>query len=239
MDKKVEASLRGVITGIAAGKAGKLEEHIQPGPELQTFYKQLQEVFEMKADFLVKLRAFDELFEKQSIFSHQQEILFDLLLINFFAQDAEGFGDDYLETPEWEAIEDDTVDRGTELLNIILYLRECQENDIEPSLDDFLKEFLLVEEEEFQDEHAVYEEVIAGQMLMEGTYEDIAKAAGKIRDDAEIKEIYYPLMSFFYDPNPTHADLVRFFEHSRNKTFDCPVLFAILAYHNGLSLWKQ
>ncbi len=239
MDKKIEASLRGVIAGIAAGKAGKLEPAVHPGPELQNFYSQLREVFDRKADFLTKLEAFDDLFERQSIFSHQQEILFDLLLINFFSEDAAGFGDDYLESPEWEAIEDDTVDRGTELLNIILYLRECQENEIEPSLEDFLKEFLLVEEAEFQDEHEVYEEVIAGQMLMEGSYEDIARAAAKIRDDAEIKDIFYPLMSFFYDPNPGHPELMEFFKHSHNKTFDCPVLFAILAYHNGLSLWKQ
>ncbi|QEC53402.1 hypothetical protein EDD80_103156 [Anseongella ginsenosidimutans] len=239
MDKKIEAALRGVITGIAAGKAGKLEEAIQPGPELQTFYRQLEEVFNMKTDFLVKLRAFDELFESQSIFSHQQEILFDLLLINFFSQDAEGFGENYLETPEWEAIEDETVDRGTELLNIILYLRECQENDIDPSLDDFLKEFLLVEEEEFQDEHEVYEEVIAGQMLMESSYEEISRAAAAVREEAEIKEIFYPLMSFFYDTDPSQASLQEFFKHSHNKIFDSPVLFAILAYHNGLSLWKQ
>lgn len=239
MDKKIEASLRGVIAGIAAGKAGKLEPAVHPGPELQNFYSQLREVFDRKADFLTKLEAFDDLFERQSIFAHQQEILFDLLLINFFSEEAAGFGDDYLESSEWEAIEDDTVDRGTELLNIILYLRECQENEIEPSLEDFLKEFLLVEEAEFQDEHEVYEEVIAGQMLMEGSYEDIARAAAKIRDDAEIKDIFYPLMSFFYDPNPGHPELMEFFKNSHNKTFDCPVLFAILAYHNGLSLWKQ
>lgn len=239
MDNKIKASLRGIIAGIAAGKAGKLEDSIHPGPELRTFYQQLEEVFDMKADFLAKLKEFDAIFEKQSIFAPQQEILFDLLLINFFSEDAEGFGENYLETPEWEAIEDQTVDRGTELLNIILYLRECQENGIEPGLDDFLKEFLLVEEDEFQDEHDVYEEVIAGQMLMESSYEDIARAAADVREDAEIKDIFYPLMSFFYDTEPKFPALQEFFRKSQNKVFDCPVLFAILAYHNGLNLWKQ
>src|SRR3546814_21085291 len=79
MDKKIEGSLRGIIAGIAVGKAGHLEESIQPGPELLTFYSQLKEVFDRKVDFLTKLHAFDDLFEQQSIFAPQQELLFDLL----------------------------------------------------------------------------------------------------------------------------------------------------------------
>src|SRR3546814_925608 len=239
MDKKIEGSLRGIIAGIAVGKAGHLEESIQPGPELLTFYSQLKEVFDRKVDFLTKLHAFDDLFEQQSIFAPQQELLFDLLLVNFFARDAEGFGEDYLEIPEWEAIEDKTVHRGTELLNILLYLRECHDNMIQPTLDDFLKEFLLVEEDEFQDEHEVYESVIDGQMLVESSYEQIAEAARDVREDAEIKELFYPLMSFFMDTDPSFESLQDFFSHSRDKLFDGPALFAILAYHNDFSIWKQ
>ncbi|HYH57133.1 MAG TPA: hypothetical protein VD772_11000, partial [Anseongella sp.] len=139
MEKKVEESLRGVIAGISAGKTGKVEEIILPGPELQAFYRKLEEIFDRKDDFLSKLEEFDELFREQSIFAFLQEFLFDLLLINFFSQDAAALGEDYLESPEWEEIEDRTVDRGTEMLNIFLYLKECQENGIEPSLEDFLK----------------------------------------------------------------------------------------------------
>src|SRR3546814_10097845 len=123
-----------------------------------------------------------------------------------FACDAEDFCEDYLETPEWEAIDDKTGHRGTELLNILLYLRECHDNMIQPTLDDFLKEFLLVEEDEFQDEHEVYESVIAGQMLVESSYEQIAEAARDVREDAEIKELFYPLMSFFMDTDPSFED---------------------------------
>lgn len=239
MEQRVQESLRGVITGLAAGKKGRLEENIKAGPELETFYRRLEEIFDRKVGFLEKLDEFDRLFEEQSIFAFLREFLFDLLLINFFSEDAQALGDDYLESPEWEEIEDETVDRGTEMLNIFLYLKECRENDIEPELEDFLKEFLLVEEEEFQDEHEVYEDVIAGQMLMEGSYEQIARAAAEVREDAEIKEIFYPLMSFFYDTQPSFSALQEFFKQSRNKIFDSPLLFAILAYHKSLSLWKH
>jgi len=63
--------------------------------------------------------------------------------------------EDYLDSPEWEDIEEETLDRGTELLNLLLYLNECEEEDIVPELDDYLKEFLLVYEDEFQDEYTI------------------------------------------------------------------------------------
>src|SRR3546814_10078392 len=105
MDKKIEGSLRGIIAGIAVGKAGHLEESIQPGPELLTFYSQLKEVFDRKVDFLTKLHAFDDLFEQQSIFAPQQELLFVCLLLIFFAGVLEGFVKVYLRNPEWKGME--------------------------------------------------------------------------------------------------------------------------------------
>src|SRR5690606_41557779 len=83
-----------------------------------------------------------------------------MLIINFIAEDVQKLEEDYLESEEWEQIEEDTLDRGTELLNVFLYLKECADDEIEADLDDYLKEFLLVEEDEFQDEHRIYEKVI-------------------------------------------------------------------------------
>ena len=44
-----------------------------------------------------------------------REIFFDLLLINFFSADVKKLEEDYLDTPEWEEIEEQTLDRGTEV----------------------------------------------------------------------------------------------------------------------------
>jgi hypothetical protein len=46
-----------------------------------------------------------------------------------------------------------------------LYINECHDEDIKPGLEDFLKEFLLVEEDEFQDEFHIYEDLISNQQL--------------------------------------------------------------------------
>src|SRR5690606_11121191 len=101
--------------------------------------------------FLAKVAQMDAVFASHPRFEELREVAFDLLLMNFFAADVAKLESDYLESDAWEAIEDQTIDRGTELLNLLLYFRECADEDIEPQLSDFLKQFLLVDEDEFQD----------------------------------------------------------------------------------------
>src|SRR5258708_20859260 len=120
-----------------------------------------------------------------------------MLMINFFSADVKKLEDDYLETQEWEEIEEQTLERGTELLNLLLYLNECEDEDIEPELEDYLKEFLLVDEDEFQDEHRIYEPVIENQILMEIPLAEISPVAIALPEDSEIQEIFDPMMSFF------------------------------------------
>ena len=119
-------------------------------------------------------------------------------MINFFAADALQLEEDYLESEEWEAIEDQTIDRGTEMLNLLLYIKECKEEGLDPDLDDYLKEFLLVEDDEFQDEHAIYEDIIANQMLIEAPFSEIARVQATLNANSEIKEWFYPIISFFF-----------------------------------------
>src|SRR5690606_35695736 len=121
----------------------------------------LQLAFDKEAPFIERVQSLDEAFNDHQRFEELPEIYFDLLMVNFFAEDVKKLEEDYLDSPEWEAIEEEAIDRGTELLNMFLYLQECEDDVIDPSLDDYLKEFLLVEEDEFQDEYAIYEKVIA------------------------------------------------------------------------------
>src|SRR5690606_1812476 len=153
-----------------------------------------------------------------------------LLLLNFFAADVEKLEGDYLESEEWEAIENQTIDRGTELLNVLLYLRECADEQIEPQLDDYLKEFLLVDEDEFQDEHRIYESVIAHQVLVDSSYEEIAKIAQKISSDQELAELFYPIMGFFYEQYPPEADWTTYLHHSVNPGFEGAVYQLLAGY---------
>jgi hypothetical protein len=159
-----------------------------------------------------------------------REVFFDLLMVNFFSADVKKLEEDYLDSPEWEAIEEETLDRGTELLNLLLYLNECEDEDIEPELEDYLKEFLLVDEDEFQDEYRIYEPVISHQVLMESPVTEINKVAEKLPDDSELKELFYPMMCFFQNINPSVEEKNTIADKAIDKEFDMAVLQILISF---------
>jgi hypothetical protein len=221
MDPKIQAALKSAIA-IFSEKNELNTKAIQDD---------LVKVFSSDEDFLSKVDLLDAVFNDYPQLEALREVFFDLLLMNFFSADVVKLEEDYLDSPEWEQIEEDTLDRGTELLNVLLYLNECKDEDIEPELEDFLKEFLLVDEDEFQDEHRIYEDIIANQILMESSVEEIAKAAANVDEESELKELFYPVMCFFYDVEPS-ADLKKSIEqNSTAKDFDMAV-FSILEKFN-------
>jgi hypothetical protein len=182
------------------------------------------EVFASDEDFLSKVDLLDEVFDENPQIEGLREVFFDLLMINFFSADVKKLEEDYLDTPEWESIEEETLDRGTELLNLLLYLNECEDEEIEPELEDYLKEFLLVDEDEFQDEYRIYEPIIANQILMESPVAEIAKVAASLPADSELKELFYPVMCFFQNIDPTDDEIKQIAANSESKEFDIPVL---------------
>ncbi len=167
-------------------------------------------VFDLELGFLEKVDAFDAAFDEYPVFEELREVCFDLLMINFFANDMKKLDEDYLDSEEWAAIEEETIDRGTELLNLLLYINECHDERIKPELGDFLKEFLLVEEDEFQDEFHIYEDLISNQQLAESSIEDICSHAGMVDLGEEMEELFVPFMAFFYQPKYDETVVNRF-----------------------------
>ena len=188
------------------------------------------EVFSSENDFMTKVEEMDDVFDTYPAIEPLREVFFDMLMVNFFSADVKKLEADYLDSPEWEAIEEDTLDRGTELLNVLLYLNECEDEDIEPGLEDYLKEFLLVDEDEFQDEYRIYEPIIANQILIEGPVEDIAKIADILPEDSEIKELFYPLMCFFQNTEPADDILQMIADSSADPEFDMPVMQILINF---------
>ncbi|RCH56104.1 hypothetical protein DJ568_04995 [Mucilaginibacter hurinus] len=185
--------------------------------------KEFHEVISSDKDFLNKVELLDAVFDNNPQVEVLREVFFDLLLINFFSADVKKLEEDYLDTPEWEAIEEETIDRGTELLNLLLYLNECEDEGIEPELEDFLKEFLLVDEDEFQDEYRIYEPIISNQVLAEGSLVDISGVAATLPDDAELKELFYPIMAYFRNTKPAANAADDVAQHAPDKPFDVAV----------------
>lgn len=188
------------------------------------------DVFASDEDFLSKVDELDAVFDENPEVEELREIFFDLLMINFFSADVKKLEEDYLDTPEWESIEEETLDRGTELLNLLLYLNECEDEDIEPELEDYLKEFLLVDEDEFQDEYRIYEPVIANQILIESPVSEISKVAATLPEDSELKELFYPMLCFFQNIDPSDDEKKEIADNAINKEFDMAVLEILVSF---------
>jgi len=221
MDKRVQNALEAAIETTSSVQKIAVEE----------FKAELFKIYDAEASFVDKLSLQDKAFDENPQLESLREVFFDLLLVNFFSEDVKKLEEDYLESEEWETIEEDTIERGTELLNLLLYLRECSDEEIEPSLEDYLKEFLLVDEDEFQDEHRIYEDVIAHQALIESNYEEISRVAKKLPEDSEIGELFYPMLSFFRDLSPAENALASYAKNSLEPEFDIPVLALLTAYN--------
>lgn len=191
--------------------------------DTQAILERLYETFDSHAPFLEKVEMMDTVFDDYPKFDELREFSFDLILSNFFTDDINRLDAEFMDSPEWENIEEQTLDRGTEMLNTLLYLSECKDEEIEPELEDFLNEFLLVQEDEFQDEHRIYEPVIANQILVESSYEEIAKVVKNIESEAEIKEIFYSLVSYFYVQEPENEDFNDFLAYAPNPALDSAV----------------
>ena len=201
------------------------------GNESLQLEERLVEIFSKDLGFLEKVEEFDEAFNEYPAFDPLREVFFDLLMINFFASDVKKLEEDYLESDEWADIEEETIERGTELLNLLLYINECHDERIKPELGDFLKEFLLVEEDEFQDEFHIYEDLISNQQLVETSIEDIVSHAGMIEVAEEMEELFVPFMAFFHQPKVSEEVIADLNAFSGNKEFDIAV-YTLIANFN-------
>jgi len=201
------------------------------GNESLQLEERLVEIFSKDLGFLEKVEEFDEAFNEYPAFDPLREVFFDLLMINFFASDVKKLEEDYLESDEWADIEEETIERGTELLNLLLYINECHDERIKPELGDFLKEFLLVEEDEFQDEFHIYEDLISNQQLVETSIEDIVSHAGMIEIAEEMEELFVPFMAFFHQPKVSEEVIADLNAFSGNKEFDIAV-YTLIANFN-------
>ena len=220
IDPKIESALKAALTAFSS------YNHLDAASLIARF----DDVFASDEDFLSKADMLDGVFDDNPNIESLREVFFDLLMVNFFSADVKKLEEDYLESQEWEEIEEETLDRGTELLNLLLYLNECEDEDIEPELSDYLKEFLLVDEDEFQDEYRIYEPVIANQILIESPVSEISKVATTLPEDSELKELFYPMMCFFQNIDPSDEEKKEIADNAINKEFDMAVLEILVSF---------
>ena len=196
-------------------------QHSQPA------FLELSAIILTDEDFLGKVKKFDAAIAKHNVYCEIGEYAFDLMMIhhlsNFIADE------EYLDSKEWLDIEDKTIERGTELLNILLYISEVKDDEVEIGIDDFLYEFLLVDEDEFQDEHRIYEDLIVNQDLIDESLENILRISSEINEASEIKELFTPFILFFQNP---HEKLFSKEVYNKLKPAERAVLGCLLSFNN-------
>lgn len=160
------------------------------------FAARVEEVLQSSQSFEQKIKELDKAIEQYPTFQSLSEVLFDLLLVRFLYMEASLLDPDYLESEEWNDMEEKYIDRGTEMLNLFLYLQECKDESIDPDIDDFLQEFLLVEDDSFADEQVMYEPFIENADLVQAEMDEVINAGNALPDDHPVKEIFIPFFLF-------------------------------------------
>jgi hypothetical protein len=185
----INKSLRSLI--VSYGKSSNQSK------EAEILIEELYTVFALKDDFLKKLDMMDAVFDKFTTFKELQEVTFDLLMVRYLSTDTEDLNEEYFESDEWNHIEDQTLDRGTELLNILIYIKEANDVEAEITIDDFLEEFLLVEDENFSEEQEIYALLIDNKEIIEMDVTEWIEVVKNADDEDPLKEYLLPLFSLF------------------------------------------
>jgi hypothetical protein len=188
---------------------------------------ELINLFSSSQDFLAKVKTFDEIASAHPQYEALNEYAFDLMMAHHLEN--HNHDEDYFDSKEWMDIEDKTIERGTELLNILLYLSEAKDSDTPADLEDFLYEFLLVDEDEFQDEHRIYEDLITHQEITEENLDTILNIGNEVSERSEIKELFTPLVLFFKEPD---AKNITKEQHHKLAPVERALLAALLAFYS-------
>lgn len=180
-----------------------------------------------------KLADFDEIFDANPELEEYYDYLFDLLMVSFIMA-ASGENEDYFESEDWMDLEEECSERGTEGLNVLLYLLEAAETEAEISMDDFLDDFLLVDEDEFQDEHEIYREVILNRNLLDSEFSSMLEVLKASNEDSPLEYWYVPLFCMMYYPNDPAFALKQFKRFGEAFPNSAPVIAMAATFYQGI-----
>jgi hypothetical protein len=178
--------------------------------EIKTAYQELLTVFQKKEHIAQKVTQIDEICEKYTFLQPLNEYLVDIGLIDFFEHSPNYAKEDYFETQEWLQIEDKLAERGTELLNWLLYIAESKSAQADISLESYIEDFLLVGDEINDDQESLklYEPLIEAQEYLQEPPLDLFLLYEKLPETHELKNMFFPMMCYFRAPNQIESTLL-------------------------------
>lgn len=206
--------------------------------EIKTAFQETVAVFEKNKHISQKVVHLDQICEKYTFLNPLNEYLVDIGLIHFFANSPNYHKEDYFETSEWLDIEEKLAERGTELLNWLLYIEEAKSAGAEISLQSYIEDFLLVGDEMNEDQESMklYEPLIEAQEYLQETPLDLFLLYEKLPDTHELKNLFFPMMCYFRSPYQVEATLLSAINCGGNITEHGAVLATALCATQG---WKK
>ena len=198
-------------------------------PELPAIKTAIAEVLGPDSQGVGIFAKADAVIDRFPAFEDLREFLIDLCVVRLMTEleADEEEGDEVFESPEWQKIENAAAYRGTELLNVLIYIKECGLADADPDLEDFLYEYLLVDDEDYQDELAIYEPFIKGLEIVGAQLKQLIQA-GNDQHDNEMRELFTPMMLFFREAEAQPGKItLALLEHSALPELHC-ALYGLL-----------
>lgn len=200
-----------------------------PGNQSDLAFKAVLAIISHESDdFLTRSKAIDKWITENPAYEELSDALFDLLMVRFLSLEAHV--EDYFESQEWAEIENKTIDKGSEMLTLFLYLSEAKEADAEIGLEDFLKEFLFAGEEEGQDEYRIYESLIVNEDILDANIEEIREIGKTVNNESGLRE-YFPSFVLFFQ----YVEGLSSIEEIKEglSPFEVSALNALIAYHEN------
>lgn len=192
----------------------------------KTHQNLLEKIVEIPDDFFKHIDEMDAIIEANDDLMPFGELIFDLWVLHLLeTQDG-----DFLESQTWLKIEEETLDRGTEAMNFFLYLQEAKDEGLEVNLSDFLYNFLLVDDADFQEEHQLYEPIIAHQDLIDEPFKTIISTGEKLAHGSELEDLLVPIFCFFKKPNDCETNLLSIVQANKNLEDILPISASFLFY---------
>jgi len=200
----------------------------------QARVKSLLNILSNAKDLAQSVKQLDALVAEDQTLQPHKEYFFDLLYVSWLSwQESQG-NDDWMDSPEWQRLEEKLAERGTEMLTMLMYLQEVVDSDLKANLDDFLEQFLIDEEMDFQEDLEVYEEVLTNRAWLDLTFAEMIKKAESIEAETAIPELFTPLFCFFKSPEKAQINLLATLGAGGNTTRNLAVVLALLGFYKGL-----
>lgn len=207
--------------------------------EMKILFNKFKDIFNSDEEFSVKLKITDDFADEYFDNPDIKELLIDCLFISNYTDQINSENSAFFETEKWKKTEKVLEYRGTQLLDGLLYIDEVSKSSKVPELEDFLENYLLLNEEGFEEEAVIYEALDKNKELISDTPADIYLVGENLDIDSVIKPYFIPMMFFFKNPKDIEGNLLIMLELGKSDIFSLTSICMLLSAYNGINSFPE